>query len=104
MIGSRLLMAGGEDGIVDTGHQSARLHGVIRQSELRVLPGLGHMLHYFATDQVSVRDLCDSDRQKPTRAAVSAVGLSPTIVNVSPPASVIIVLEPDETIWLCKLA
>ena len=46
------IMAGGEDGIVDTGHQSIRLHGVIRQSELRVLPGLGHMLHYFATDQV----------------------------------------------------
>jgi pimeloyl-ACP methyl ester carboxylesterase len=47
------IMAGGEDGIVDTGHQSARLHGVIRQSELRVLPGLGHMIHYFATDQVA---------------------------------------------------
>jgi pimeloyl-ACP methyl ester carboxylesterase len=46
------IMAGGEDGIVDTGHQSARLHGVIGQGELRVLPGLGHMLHYFATDQV----------------------------------------------------
>jgi pimeloyl-ACP methyl ester carboxylesterase len=46
------IMAGGEDGIVDTGHQSIRLHGVIRQSELRVLPELGHMLHYFATDQV----------------------------------------------------
>jgi pimeloyl-ACP methyl ester carboxylesterase len=46
------VMAGGEDGIVDTGHQSARLHGAVRQSELRVLPGLGHMMHYFATDQV----------------------------------------------------
>ena len=46
------IMAGGEDRIVDTGRQSARLHGVIGQSELRVLPGLGHMLHYFATDQV----------------------------------------------------
>jgi pimeloyl-ACP methyl ester carboxylesterase len=50
------IMAGGEDGIVDTCHQSARLHGVIRQSELRVLPGLGHMLHYFAIDQV-VREI-----------------------------------------------
>ncbi|MFZ2110071.1 MAG: alpha/beta hydrolase, partial [Roseiarcus sp.] len=46
------IMAGGEDGIVDSGSQSVRLHGVIGQSELRVLPGLGHMLHYFATDQV----------------------------------------------------
>ena len=46
------IMAGGEDGIVDAGRQSARLQGVIRKSELRVLPGLGHMLHYFATAQV----------------------------------------------------
>ena len=46
------IMAGGDDRIVDTDRQSARLHGVIGQSELRVLPGLGHMLHYFATDQV----------------------------------------------------
>src|SRR5271170_7935379 len=46
----------------------------------------------------------NSDGQKPTRAAVSADGLSATIVNLSPPASVIIVLEPDATIWLCKLA
>ena len=46
------IMAGGDDRIVDTDSQSARLHGVIGQSELRVLPGLGHMLHYFATDQV----------------------------------------------------
>jgi pimeloyl-ACP methyl ester carboxylesterase len=35
------IMAGGEDGIVDTGHQSARLHGVIRQSELPCCLGLG---------------------------------------------------------------
>jgi pimeloyl-ACP methyl ester carboxylesterase len=46
------IMAGGDDRIVDTDSQSVRLHGVIGQSELRVLPGLGHMLHYFATDQV----------------------------------------------------
>ena len=38
--------------IVDTNHQSVRLQGAIGQSELRVLPGLGHMIHYFATDQV----------------------------------------------------
>ena len=46
------IMAGGDDRIVDTDRQSIRLHSVIGQSELRVLPGLGHMLHYFATDQV----------------------------------------------------
>jgi hypothetical protein len=46
------IMAGGDDRIVDPEHQSLRLHAMIEQSELRVLPGLGHMIHYFATDQV----------------------------------------------------
>jgi pimeloyl-ACP methyl ester carboxylesterase len=46
------IMAGDGDRIVDPAHQSMRLHAMIEQSELRVLPGLGHMIHYFATDQV----------------------------------------------------
>jgi pimeloyl-ACP methyl ester carboxylesterase len=46
------IMAGGDDRIVDPEHQSIRLHAMIEHSELRVLPGLGHMIHYFATDQV----------------------------------------------------
>ena len=49
-------MAGGSDHIVDTDAQSVRLHSVIGQSELRVLPGLGHMMHHFAADQV-VREI-----------------------------------------------
>ena len=46
------IMAGGDDRIVDPEHQSIRLHAMIEHRELRVLPGLGHMIHYFATDQV----------------------------------------------------
>src|SRR5271163_3112361 len=46
------IMAGGADRIVDTDSQSVRLHSMIELSEMRVLPGLGHMIHYFATDQV----------------------------------------------------
>jgi pimeloyl-ACP methyl ester carboxylesterase len=46
------IMAGADDRIVDTESQSVRLHSVIAQSEMHVLPGLGHMMHYFATDQV----------------------------------------------------
>jgi pimeloyl-ACP methyl ester carboxylesterase len=46
------ILAGGGDRIVDPEHQSIRLHAMIEQSELLVLPGLGHMIHYFATDQV----------------------------------------------------
>jgi hypothetical protein len=61
-------MAGGEDRIVDTGHQAVRLHSVIRQSELRVLPGLGHMIHYFATDQL-VREIDAVAARVKSRAA-----------------------------------
>jgi pimeloyl-ACP methyl ester carboxylesterase len=46
------IMSGGADRIVDTDSQAVRLHSVIGLSEMRVLPGLGHMMHYFATDQV----------------------------------------------------
>jgi hypothetical protein len=35
------IMAGGEDGIDDTGHQSVRLHGFIPQSEDACCVGLG---------------------------------------------------------------
>ena len=45
------ILAGGEDRIVDP-QQSVRLNGIVGESELRVLPGYGHMLHHFATDQV----------------------------------------------------
>jgi hypothetical protein len=36
-----------------------RLAGDIPHSKLRVLPGLGHMIHYFAQDEItaSVEDL-----------------------------------------------
>jgi pimeloyl-ACP methyl ester carboxylesterase len=47
-----IILAGAEDEIVDTNDQSVRLHSAITQSELKVLPGLGHMLHHFAADQV----------------------------------------------------
>ena len=46
------IMAGADDRIVDTESQSVRLHNVIGLSEIQVLLGLGHMMHYFATDQV----------------------------------------------------
>jgi pimeloyl-ACP methyl ester carboxylesterase len=46
------IIAGADDRIVDTEHQSVRLHDVIGGSELRVLPGLGHMVHHFVPDQV----------------------------------------------------
>jgi pimeloyl-ACP methyl ester carboxylesterase len=61
------ILAGGEDGIVDTDSQSVRLHGLIVHSELRKLPGLGHMIHHFATDQV-VRAIDDVAAQAAAQA------------------------------------
>ncbi|MBI0539174.1 alpha/beta hydrolase [Roseomonas sp. KE2513] len=47
------IVAGGEDRIVDVGRQSARLHRAIPGSDLRVIPGLGHMVHHGAPEMVA---------------------------------------------------
>jgi pimeloyl-ACP methyl ester carboxylesterase len=46
------IMSGSEDEIVDVTRQSVPLHDTIQSSDLQVLPGLGHMLHHFAADQI----------------------------------------------------
>ncbi|CAG9173164.1 Haloalkane dehalogenase [Cupriavidus pinatubonensis] len=43
------LVAGEGDMIVDPSRQSARLHREIRQSELILTPGVGHMVHHGGT-------------------------------------------------------
>ncbi|KAA2238325.1 alpha/beta fold hydrolase [Salinarimonas soli] len=48
-----LIMAGGEDRIVTTGEQSAVMHRAIPGSTYRLLPGLGHMIHHFATPEIA---------------------------------------------------
>jgi pimeloyl-ACP methyl ester carboxylesterase len=40
------IIAGAADRVVDPQRHSARLHGSLRGSTLRVLPGAGHMLHH----------------------------------------------------------
>src|SRR3954469_24423207 len=47
-----VILTGGDDQIADVGQQSKRLHKEIPQSELIVLPGLGHMVHHLAPDRV----------------------------------------------------
>src|SRR3954466_7436173 len=47
-----VILTGGDDQIADVGRQSKRLHEEIPQSELTVLPGLGHMVHPLAPDAV----------------------------------------------------
>jgi pimeloyl-ACP methyl ester carboxylesterase len=47
-----VILTGGDDQIADVSRQSKRLHEEIPQSELTVLPGLGHMVHHLAPDAV----------------------------------------------------
>src|SRR5829696_5432591 len=47
-----VILTGGDDQIADVDRQSKRLHEEIPQSELSVLPGLGHMVHHLAPDEV----------------------------------------------------
>jgi pimeloyl-ACP methyl ester carboxylesterase len=47
-----VIMAGDEDRYVDARQQSARLHRELPQSELRLAPGAGHMVHHVAPGEV----------------------------------------------------
>ena len=47
------IITGDDDHIITAARQSIRLHRDIPHSELRVLPGLGHMIHYFAQDEIA---------------------------------------------------
>jgi pimeloyl-ACP methyl ester carboxylesterase len=47
------LIAGDADRIVDPAKQTVRLSHALRHTHLRVIPGLGHMVHYFAGFAVS---------------------------------------------------
>jgi signal transduction histidine kinase len=61
--------------------QSRRLHDEIPQSELSVLPGLGHMVHHLAPDQVikaidraaALADMVSPAPQVPARRPAHAV-------------------------------
>jgi hypothetical protein len=61
---------GSDDKIVDPERQSIRLHKVIKQSELRVFPGLGHMIHYFVADQAieAIDSMAKATQQNPRQA------------------------------------
>lgn len=46
------IIAGAQDLVVDVKAHSARLHGDLPQSELVVVPGAGHMVHYAALEEI----------------------------------------------------
>jgi pimeloyl-ACP methyl ester carboxylesterase len=47
------IITGDEDHIITGARQSMRLHRDIPHSDLIVLPGIGHMVHYFAPDEIA---------------------------------------------------
>jgi pimeloyl-ACP methyl ester carboxylesterase len=47
-----VIVAGEQDRLVDLDAQSARLHSDVYQSKFHRVPGIGHMVHQTATDQV----------------------------------------------------
>jgi len=46
------MFAGAEDRVANVEHNSVRLHRDVQRSELRVLPGSGHMIHYSAQNEI----------------------------------------------------
>jgi pimeloyl-ACP methyl ester carboxylesterase len=48
-----MIMAGSEDQVVDVGRHAIWLHGQIPHSELRLIPGAGHMVHHAVPGQVT---------------------------------------------------
>ncbi len=47
-----VIVAGGNDQIVDVGRHSVRLHHELPGSELIIVPGQGHMVHHVAPEQI----------------------------------------------------
>jgi pimeloyl-ACP methyl ester carboxylesterase len=79
-----VIMAGTKDRIVDHRKHSVWLHQEVAQSALRLVPGVGHMLHYAAPEQVV--DAIEASFSNPTTlrsAAGQGNGLhSQTLVGV----------------------
>jgi pimeloyl-ACP methyl ester carboxylesterase len=61
-----MIMAGEEDRHVDAGQQSVRLHQELPRSELRLVPGVGHMIHHSVPRQVmeAIDAVALPDREK----------------------------------------
>jgi pimeloyl-ACP methyl ester carboxylesterase len=47
-----IIIAGGDDRLIDTDRQSGRLHDEVRHSKMHRVPGTGHMVHQTATSSV----------------------------------------------------
>jgi pimeloyl-ACP methyl ester carboxylesterase len=58
------LMAGSADEIVDPRHHTAGLHRMIPGSAVRLVPGVGHMVHHIRPDEIfRALDILAGERQ-----------------------------------------
>ena len=80
-----MIIAGKDDRMVSLHRNSARLHSALPHSDLRVQPGVGHMLHYTATDEIlAAIDTLDGAANAPQPAGAPGVAEgtgSPARVN-----------------------
>src|SRR5215470_18274148 len=67
------LLAGSEDGIVDTNAHSARLHRELAHSTLKLIPRCGHMVHHAAPKEVARAIVGVSQSAGPPRPACIGV-------------------------------
>ena len=73
-----IIIAGDRDRVVDVGRHAKRLHGEIPQSDLRLVPDAGHMVHHAVPDQVAeaIEEAAAAGRQSaaPHRLPGNAAG------------------------------
>jgi hypothetical protein len=68
-----VIMAGTQDRIIDHRKHSVWLHQEIAQSALRLVPAVGHMLHYAVPEQVVDAIEASFGNPTPLRSAESTV-------------------------------
>jgi pimeloyl-ACP methyl ester carboxylesterase len=71
------IMAGAADAVVDPQAHSVRLHDDVPHSELAILPGIGHMLHHAASQEIVaalVERAVNDPRDESESAAVAIPG------------------------------
>jgi pimeloyl-ACP methyl ester carboxylesterase len=90
-----VIMAGTDDRVVDHRRHSIPVHHEIPQSVLRLVPGVGHMLHYAVPEQVV--DAIEASTNSPTTvcSAAGEVG-PPQTVSLENVASPLVWCEPAQ--------
>lgn len=77
------IIAGEDDRIVDTWHQSVRLHDALPASQLQVVPGAGHMVHHVAPQQVmaAIDRAASGSHAQPARPTLESSAATPAVLH-----------------------